>query len=395
MALLYADLRLQLLIIVLALSVVLNAFTFVPRILATRRLDFKRAAVPDHVSKSVAPLASIGLAVLGMRYWSLAYGLLLGGVAAVVTYAVMVPWKPAIRWRRDLAKQLLTFGGLVTAAKLATVVAHGVDNLLVGYILGIGPLGFYLLAYSWAVVVPSNLSSIFGSVGYPIFSRIQDDRERLRRSYLESVRLYALVVTAIAAGVLVLAHPFVTTVFGATWLPAIPPMQVLALSGFIVGLAGLAFGVLYAAGRPRDVLVASVAEALVIAVAVPPALVLFGLVGAAFVSVAGAVAVFGLSQTAVSRHLGARGRDLFPYFVDPVVSGLVASLGVLVLQAFLGVSLLSFLMATAAFLILYVVTMTALTRGGFLREMRDLGALALRRPAPEAEEEPDAFSGAG
>ncbi|QLQ08353.1 MAG: oligosaccharide flippase family protein [Anaerolineae bacterium] len=74
---------------------------------------------------------------------------------------------------------------------------------------------------------------------FPAFSKIQDDRERLRRAYLRGTRLVTLIVFPLHVLLVGLADPLVPWLFGPQWQPAVPVFQVFAAYGFVRGLAAL------------------------------------------------------------------------------------------------------------------------------------------------------------
>ena len=53
---------------------------------------------------------------------------------------------------------------------------------------GTEALGYYSLAFNWGTKVPILLSVTVLSVLFPAFSRIRDDVEELKKTYLEAVK---------------------------------------------------------------------------------------------------------------------------------------------------------------------------------------------------------------
>ena len=65
---------------------------------------------------------------------------------------------------------------------------------------------------------------------FPAFSRLQDEKERMRLGYIRSQGAICLITFPIAAGFAVLAEEIVLLVIGEQWLPAVPLMQMIALT---------------------------------------------------------------------------------------------------------------------------------------------------------------------
>src|SRR3972149_6434655 len=80
-------------------------------------------------------------------------------------------------------------------------------------------------------------------------SRVQEDRERLRRGVLQGAQYVTLGVLPVMVGMALVAAPALELVFGRKWLPAAPVVSVLALAGFLQLMTTLGPSGLNAAGR--------------------------------------------------------------------------------------------------------------------------------------------------
>ncbi len=116
---------------------------------------------------------------------------------------------------------------------------RNLDNFLIGWKMGAGPLGLYSRAYSLLIVPLSNVTRVIAQVAFPSFSKIQDDHGRVRRGYLKASRLVALITFPMMMGLVVTAEPFVLTVFGDQWVEMIPLVQVFGLAGVVESVSKL------------------------------------------------------------------------------------------------------------------------------------------------------------
>jgi PST family polysaccharide transporter len=112
-------------------------------------------------------------------------------------------------------------------------------------------MGIYTLAYQLPEMLILSLFWIIAEVLFPAFSSIQDQRDKLVKSVLSTIRYLELVITPLALGLAVAADPIIRVVFGEQWLDAIPIMQVLAVYALIQSI-GFNFGDVYKAiGKPE------------------------------------------------------------------------------------------------------------------------------------------------
>lgn len=375
----YDDPRLAFPILVMGLAFIFQSLALVPRILATRDLDFRRAAVPDSTGKFSAAFVTVGLAILGLAYWSPVYGALFGAALGAALQLLFTRWRPRLRYDRGLAREIVHFGQFVTLASFANFVAHSVDNAFVGYLLGVTSLGFYAFAYSWGVYFTSNLTSIFATVGFPVLSSVSDAPDRFRRAFSENLRYYGYAGFCLGAGVFVLAPVFTHALYGPTWVGAIVPMQVLAPAGILLGFAGVAADVLFALGRPRTVFLASAAELGVLLALLPAATLIGGIVGTSLAALVGAGLVTAVLAARASVLTGLHARSWLSLLAPSAIAAAVASLSTGALLVFLGTNLVALLAGLSTFLGTYGAALQALTRGRFLSDVRNLVRLAVVR----------------
>jgi len=102
MSIVYGEPRLSLPIMVLSLGLLFQSISMVPRMIATRALDFRRAAVPDSLGKFSTAFISIGLAIVGFAYWSPVYGTIAGAAIGAALQLAGSSWRPKLRFNPRL-----------------------------------------------------------------------------------------------------------------------------------------------------------------------------------------------------------------------------------------------------------------------------------------------------
>jgi PST family polysaccharide transporter len=189
---------------------------------------------------------------------------------------------------------------------MVAMVTYNVDNAVVGKVLGSAALGYYQMAYRLPELLVYNLSVVAGRVLYPAFAAVE--RDDLGRAYLLSLRYLLLISLPVATGLVLLAEPFMVTLFGDQWRPAVPAMQAIVALSF-AGVVGIPAGTVYkASNRVGLLLLLNIPRALVIV----PGLILFaedGIVAVALVMAvsAGVTALVGLVLASRMLHVAPLG----------------------------------------------------------------------------------------
>jgi teichuronic acid exporter len=228
-AMFFDEPRLVLLMRVLALQFVIVAFSVVPQSLLERELSFKRRSLADLVSTTIGALATLMLAFLGHGVWALVWG----NLAQLSSNMVLVNLaRPYLRWPsfklaglRDVA----TFGGYVSMARLLWYFYAQADIFIGGRLLGHELLGLYAVARQLAWLPMEKLTVLVAQVALPAFARVQGDRERVASYLRMSVRTVSFVLFPVCFGLSAIAPELITLFLGEQWHSSIVPLQLLCL----------------------------------------------------------------------------------------------------------------------------------------------------------------------
>ncbi len=244
------------LIAVLGLNFFLRSLGATHYSLARKELDYRArtfAEVADVVTRGITGIA---LALAGFGAWSLVIAYLVGTTSMVVTVWRMVPWRPKLRFSRTHLRDLLSFGGTLTAVDVGSAFAHEMDYLFVGRVLGPASLGLYTIGFRLPELLIVNLAIVAGNVLFPAYALL--DKARMKEAFLVSLRSTALIVFPMAVGLGVMARPVILALFGPQWHDSIEVMQVLVVYAVVVTLNIPGGTVLKATGRAWILLVLTI-----------------------------------------------------------------------------------------------------------------------------------------
>lgn len=215
---------------VIALALLIDAIAVVPNTLLSKRLQFRRKAIPDLARSIIKAVASITLALMGFGLWALVWGHVLGTLGASVAAYLAAPWRPVARPRAEVVWQAFRFGRHLLLAEIINAAQRNLDALLVGKLLGTTALGIYTLAYRLPDLVIRSFNQVAGAVLHPVISARGAGKEVLAQLYLSSLRHVALVTFPAGAALSVAAEPIVHLLYTPEWFGMIAPMTYLSVS---------------------------------------------------------------------------------------------------------------------------------------------------------------------
>lgn len=229
---------------VISIKFIIDSFGIVHDTLLRKELSFKKVAFIDTVETLGFGITSVGLALAGLGVWSLVYGYIAGSLARVISLWAVHSWRPALNFNLNALNEFFGFAKNVLGFKVTSYLASNVDKFIIGRILGSVALGYYSMAYNISNFPREKLSGIIIRVGFPAFSRIQDDSDRLGRAYLKIITYASVIIFPLLFGLIALSPEFVRSIFTAKWSAMIIPLQYLAVAGMfssITAFVGIIF----------------------------------------------------------------------------------------------------------------------------------------------------------
>lgn len=303
--------------------------------LLARQMRFVTVAKIDVISMSVSSAVGVGMALLGCGYWALVG---MGVVGSIVTGAgvwLTVPWLPGPPRRRCGVGSMLNFGWKATCNNFVVFVAWNAEKILLGRYWGAGALGLYGRAYQLVTLPVQQLNSSVSSVAFPALSRIQDDRERLARSFLRAYSLLISLSIPITVTCALFAEAIVRIALGAKWIEAAPILRLLAPTAVVFALANPLAWLLFSTGQAGRVLSLSCVTTPLVIVGIALGLS-HGPTGVALgYSLAMMLLVVPIAAWC-KRGTGITWSDLWGAAKQPLLAGLVASVGGLIVRITIG-----------------------------------------------------------
>jgi PST family polysaccharide transporter len=211
---------------VLSITLVVKGMTVVPTALLTRNMRFRSLGMIEMASTFISGGLGVGAAAMGAGYWAL----VIQAVSLEAIYLLLIlsiNGLPDLAWSAATARHLWSFSSRLLGADLVNYVSSNSDKFLVARFLGPTPLGIYSLAFRIPLLTLGVLGQV-GRVVLPTFARLQDDRERLARAFLNVTESVFLAVCPAMTLAILCAPIGVPAVFGEAWADAVVPLQLLA-----------------------------------------------------------------------------------------------------------------------------------------------------------------------
>ena len=241
--------ELKLLTRVLGLGVIINSFSLIQKTILTKEINFKQQAKVSIVSSIVSGIIAIYLAYSGYGVWSLVALTLLRFLLSSLLFWVWSKWRPSFVFNVESFTKLFSFGSKLLVSGLIDTIYQNIYLLIIGKYFSAIQLGYFTRAIQFQELPSKNLQGIISRVSYPVLATMQNDVIKLKSSYQQLIKSTMLVTFTLMFGMVVVAKSMVLVLIGEEWLPVVPYLQLLCLSGMFYPLQSLNLNILNIKGR--------------------------------------------------------------------------------------------------------------------------------------------------
>ena len=229
--------ELSLLLPVLGLRIIFDLIGTVPRAVLGRSMSFDKMAVRTTVASVFGGAVCLVALWLGYGLWALALSQLTLSFTSSIGSILAAKWWPRLEYDSKAVAELAKFGGFSSAINLITLL--NVDQILIGALLGVFPLGLYGFARRIFQILTDVLAGPLNAVSFSLLSSLQNDESRRRDAFLFATFLSALLSFPAFAGLAAVADDLVPVVFGAHWVPAVFALQAFSAIGILASIGVL------------------------------------------------------------------------------------------------------------------------------------------------------------
>jgi len=228
------DISLVSIIRYLCIAFVFNGISSIPKGLLLRKLDYKGLMIvtvaPFFISVNII---STLLAIKGYGVWSLVIGQTINGIMVFILSMVKSKIHINFQWDNSHIKELAHFGGGITLSRIFNYLTVQGDKIILGNTIGLEVLGVFERLYKIVTLISSQIGSIFDSILFPIFSRIQDDKSSTNSLYYQSIWVASLIGLMFSLILPLFSYEITFLILGRQWIEYSYILQLLLFLPFM------------------------------------------------------------------------------------------------------------------------------------------------------------------
>jgi O-antigen/teichoic acid export membrane protein len=204
-------------IVLLGAKLVADTLVAVPTALKSRHLNFRLLSIISVTVGITGSALNILMLFAGFGIFSLAASQMIASLVSLVIHLYTGDHRYRLRLKKEDLSLLVRYSPHVILWQAIEAVNQTIDRALIISKLDTVSLGFYGFGKRLNDTVIDLLVGTASTVSFPAFSRLQDQSEQLRETFLKAVRIVTMGVMPVIAVLHVTAGDLIPLVFGHKW----------------------------------------------------------------------------------------------------------------------------------------------------------------------------------
>ena len=232
-----------------AIIIILQGLRLIQTTILQKQLNFKKISIIYLTASLFSTIVSIVLAILGWGLWSLVVKTLLDISLRTILFWIFGKWKPKFSFSISSFKQLFSFGFVMLITSLIVTLYGEGQGLIIGKAFSAATLGYYTQAVKLQDAPSSALSQIVNQVTYPVFSKLNDDIEKMKKGLKKIIVSISYIAFPMMVFFIVCAPSLFNFLFTSKWNQSIPYFRYLCVVGMIGSINMLNTNIIRATGK--------------------------------------------------------------------------------------------------------------------------------------------------
>jgi O-antigen/teichoic acid export membrane protein len=234
----------------MAVNLLLGGCTNIGIVFFQKKLEFKKKMILESAADISGTAVAILLAFWLRNVWALVIGSITWASVKCFGSYRLHSYRPKLHWDWHIVAELLNFGKHIFWISLIAFVITSFDNAIVGKLLGLKMLGFYIMAFNISSIPVSSMSAVLSRIFFSAYAKIQNDIQRIIEAFGQIFEIVMLILLPITSLMITLAPNFTAVFLGEKWLFMVPALRILCFFGLFRCISGLFYPLHLAINRP-------------------------------------------------------------------------------------------------------------------------------------------------
>lgn len=232
-----------------ALSFVFSAINGVQGAELSRNMLFKKRFKISLITCSTSAFCGIMFAYMGWGAWALVISTLITSIASVMSYWLIIAWRPKLMFSWKVLKGLFNYGWKLSASGLLHSVYQNLSGFMIGKMYTPADLAFVNKGHSMPALLYGSVDGTINNVSFPALAKLQDDKQKVVDAMRRMIRCSTFALLPLLGLLAVCAKPLILLLYGEQWVPAIKYVPIVCFSYILSPFCSINCNAISALGR--------------------------------------------------------------------------------------------------------------------------------------------------
>jgi O-antigen/teichoic acid export membrane protein len=322
----YQQPQLQAILRVAAVVIFLRGLVSPGLYVLQKNMKFLRWVMVMQGAALIGVLTAILSAFILRNVWALVLAYVTEALVLCILSYSLCPFMPSFRINFKDGKELLTFARNMFGIPFFTFIFLKGDIFVIGKMLSMEQLGIYSLAKSLAELPMLFLTKVITTVILPVFSKIQDDKERLWTEMIKVTRVMVFVGIPLFTFLAIYSKPVLTLIYGQKYALVALPFSIICFYSLFRTLGTIFMQVFLSIGKPQFQRTSAIIRAVVMMSLIYIFIKMYGLTGASLVLLIAVWTSFLLQINYIKKTIGFNMRQYFGSWWQGIVVSIILTI---------------------------------------------------------------------
>ena len=198
----------------------------------SRNFLFKKMFLCNIVSVITSGIVGIICAYTGWGVWALVAQMLVAQISLTIIMLFVLRWRPLFFFSVDSFNSLFSYGWKIFSTNVLIAIFANLRKLIVGKFYTPESLAYFERGEHMPNLVITNIQSSIQSVMFPVFSKEQGNRTRIKQMLRRSTKMSCFIIYPLMMLLIVSAKPLVLLLLTEKWLPTVAFIQIFCIANF-------------------------------------------------------------------------------------------------------------------------------------------------------------------
>lgn len=211
---------------VLSITVVIQSFRIVQRVILFRNLKFHTMALINLISGSISLALAIFLALKSFSYWAIVWQQVSGAILSTILFMLATKFIPRLSFSVDSFKKQFSFGISLLGADILKILSTNISSNLIAKFMPLHITGCYVQSMRISNYGTTFLSSIMDQTIYPYLAK-KEEKQDFYLKYLILLFEFGCISTVFLFS---FSKEIIYMLLGEKWSDAVPIFALLSLA---------------------------------------------------------------------------------------------------------------------------------------------------------------------